>query len=147
METFYKGWVKKKCDLPRLVQKCTFCVQLSCRAFFKYFLKVCNFFLVLQWPQKKSANFFSLKIKSLEKQKCVNKLFLSKSKIFKRLNHRISENWQNCNKKIRNFQFWYNFYGKIIFLRFLRFQVNSVYLILAIHKIYFIYLIYSDERD
>ena len=63
-------------------------------------------------------------------QKCVYKLFLSKSKILKRLNHRISENWQNCNKKIHNFQFWSNFYGKIVFQWFLRFQLNSLYLIL-----------------
>jgi len=32
--------------------------------------------------------FFSLKIKSSEKQRCVSKLFLSKSKILKRLNLR-----------------------------------------------------------
>ena len=37
------------------------------------------------------ANLFSLKIKSSERKKCVNKLFLSKSKIIKRLNHRISK--------------------------------------------------------
>jgi len=61
--------------------------------------------------QKKSANLFSLKIKSSEKQKCLSKLFLLKYKILKRLNNRISENLQNCNKKIRIFQFWYNFYG------------------------------------
>ena len=65
--------------------------------------------------QKKTREpFFSLKIKSSEKQKCVNKLFISKSKILKRLNHRISETLQNCIMKIRNFQFWYNFYGKIV---------------------------------
>ena len=51
---------------------------------------------------------FSLKIKSSEKQKCVYKLFLSKSKSLKRLNHRITENSQNCNKQIRNFYFWSN---------------------------------------
>ena len=64
---------------------------------FSIFFENLQFFLVLQWPQKKSANLFSLKIKNSEKQKCVNKLFLSKSKILKRLNHRISENLQNCN--------------------------------------------------
>ena len=40
------------------------------------------------------------------KAKCLFILFLSKSKMLLRLNHRIPENWQNCNKKIRNFQFW-----------------------------------------
>jgi len=51
--------------------------------------------------KQKSANFFSLKIKSLEKQKCEYKLFLSKSKILYRLNHRITENWQKIvTKKI-----------------------------------------------
>ena len=54
----------------------------------------------------------SLKIKSSEKQKCVNKLFLSKSKILKRLDHRIAENLQNCNKKIR---FCSNFFRKNCF--------------------------------
>ena len=73
----YTGWVKEKCDLRRLMQNCTFFVQLS--MFFQYFLKICNF-LVLQWPKRKSVNLFSLKIKSSEKQKCVKKLFLSKSK-------------------------------------------------------------------
>ena len=71
---------------------------------------------------KKSANLFSHKIKSSEEQKCANKLFLSKSKILKGLNYKISENLQNCNKKIRNFQFWYNFYGKIVVQWFLRIQ-------------------------
>jgi len=93
---------KKKCDLRLLVQNCTFFVQLSCMVFLKYFLKICNFFGTPIAP-KKSTNRFSLKIKSSEKQKCVYKLFLSKSKILKRLNHGITKNWQNCNKKIRNF--------------------------------------------
>ena len=53
--------------------------------------------------KKNPRTFFPLKIKSSEKQKCVNKLFLSKSKILKRFNHRITENSQNCNKKISNF--------------------------------------------
>ena len=48
----------------------------------------------------------------------------------KRTNHRISENLQNCNQKIRNVQYWYNFYGKIVIQWFLRFQLNSVYLII-----------------
>ncbi len=38
------------------------------------------------------------KIKSSEKQKCVYKLFLLKSKILKRLNHRITKNSQNCEE-------------------------------------------------
>ena len=88
------------------------------------------FFWNSNGPIKNPLTFFSLKIKSLEKQKCVNKLFLSKSKILKRFNHRTPENLQNCNKKTPNFQFWYNFYGKIVFQWFLRFQLNSVYLIL-----------------
>ena len=101
---------KKKCDLRRLVQNCTFFVQLSCMMFFQYFLKICNIYWYFNGP-KKSANLFSLKIKSSEKQKCVNKLFLSKSDLLKRLNHRISENLQ----KIRNFQFWYNFTENVFF--------------------------------
>jgi len=36
--------------------------------------------------QTKSANFFFFQIKSSEKQKCVNKLFLSKYKILKAWN-------------------------------------------------------------
>ena len=47
--------------------------------------------------QKKiRKSFFSLKIKSSEKQKCAFILFLSKSKILLRLNHGITENWKNC---------------------------------------------------
>jgi len=64
--------------------------------FINIFLKICNFFGT-SMAQKKSANLFSLKIKNSEKQKCVNKLLLSKSIIFKRFNHRISENLQNCD--------------------------------------------------
>ena len=51
--------------------------------FFQYLLKIFNVFWYFNDP-KKSANLFSLKIKGLEKQKCVNKLFLSKSKIKKK---------------------------------------------------------------
>ena len=54
--------------------------------------------MLLRWPQKKIREpFFLSKSKVQKKQKCVNKLLLSKSKILKRLNHRISENLQNCN--------------------------------------------------
>ena len=103
---------KKKCDLRRLVQNCTLLyATLLYVVFFNIFWKIV-ILLVLQNPPKKSVNLFSPKIKSSEKQKCVNKLFLSKSKIFKR----FSKNWQNCYKKIRIFQFWSNLYGKIICL-------------------------------
>ena len=51
--------------------------------FFNIFWK----FLILIFEEN-PRTFFSLKIKSSEKQKCVYKLFLSKSKILKRLNHR-----------------------------------------------------------
>ena len=61
--------------------------------FFQYFLKICNF-LVLQWPKRKSANLFSLQIKSSEKQNYVFKLFLSKSKFF--------TDWFKELQKIRN---------------------------------------------
>ena len=86
---------------------------------FEYLYKI---YIYIQGESKKEKSKpFFLSKSSSEIQKCVHKLFLSKSKILKRLNHRISENWQNCNWKIRNFQFWYNFYGKIICLWFLRF--------------------------
>jgi len=70
--------------------------------FFNTFLKNFNFFDT-PMAQKKIRNLFSLKIKSSEKQKCVNELFISKSKIFQRLNKKITENSQNYNEKIRNF--------------------------------------------
>jgi len=72
------------------MQNCTFFVQLSCMVYFQYFFENLYFFLVLQWPKRKSANLFSLKIKSSEKQKCIHLLFLSKSKFFQRF--RITQN-------------------------------------------------------
>ena len=66
---------------------------------FKYLLKF--FFGTLML--KKSANpSFSLKIKSLEKQKCVYKLFLSKSKFYKDW---ITESQKIGQIVIRNLQF------------------------------------------
>ena len=89
IKKYIQGMSQKKCDFRRLVQKCNF---FSCNSsvwcFFNIFWKFV-FFLVLYWPKKNQRTFFSFKIKSSEKQKCVNKLFLSKSKILKRLNHRI----------------------------------------------------------
>ena len=82
--------------------------------FFQHFLKIFNFFWYSNGP-KKSANLCFSQNQKLRKQKCVNRLFLSKSKILKRLNLRIAKNLQNCNKKIHNFQFWSNFYGTIVF--------------------------------
>ena len=78
----YTGRVKKRCDLQRLVQNCIFFVQLSCMFFKYYFLKICKFNWYSNGPKKNRRTFFSLKIKSSEEQKCVNKLFLSKSKSF-----------------------------------------------------------------
>ena len=40
----HTGWVKKKCDLRRLVKKWFFFVQLSCRVFFNFFWKFVIFF-------------------------------------------------------------------------------------------------------
>ena len=81
-----------------------FCATLMYVVFFVIFWKFVILFFGTPVAQKKIREpFFSLKIKSSEKQKCVYKLFLSKSKIFQRLNQRITENSQNCNKKISNF--------------------------------------------
>ena len=49
--------VIKKCDFRRLVQNCTFFVQLSCMVFFQYFWKICNSFGT-PMAQKKYANLF-----------------------------------------------------------------------------------------
>ena len=53
-------------------------------------------------------------------QKCVNELFLSRSKILKRLNHRIAKQntLQNCNKKFCNFQFGLIFQEKLFLMVF-----------------------------
>ena len=48
---------QRKCDLRRLVQKCTFFVQLSCMVFLKYFLKIGNFFWYFN-GQKNPRTFF-----------------------------------------------------------------------------------------
>ena len=105
---------KKKCDLRAWCKSVTFLCNSSVWCFLNIFWKFV-FFGTSMANKRNSRTFFSFKIKSSEKQKCVNKLFLSKSKILKRLNHRISENLQNCNWKICNFQFWCNFQGKIVF--------------------------------
>ena len=81
------------------VQNCTFFVQLT---LLYGVLKICKFFGTPMAPKKLQEPFFS-QIKISEMQKSVFELFLSKSKILKRLNHRITENSQNCSKKIRNF--------------------------------------------
>ena len=54
-----------------------------CGAWWKIvpFLCFINIFFVFQWLKKNQRTFFSLKIKSSEKQKFVYKLFQSKSKI------------------------------------------------------------------
>ena len=82
-------------------------VPFLCNSPVLCFFQYLNFFFGTLAP-KTPRNFFSLKIKSSGKQNCVYILFLSNSKILKRLNHGISENQQNCNQKIRNFQFWSN---------------------------------------
>ena len=89
--------------------KLYFFEQISRLVFYQYFSDFFDFFMVLI----KIRKLFSLKIKSSEIQKCVYTLFLLKSKILQRLNHRITLNLQNCNKKSCNFQFWCNFYGKL----------------------------------
>jgi len=71
--------------------------------------------------------FFSQNQKFRKAKKCVYKLFLSKSKILYRLNHRITENWQNYNKKNSQFSVLFKFKGKVVFQWFFKFQRNSVY--------------------
>ena len=65
------------------MQNCTFFVQLS--MCFQYFLKICIFFGT-PMAKKKIRELFFFQIQKFRKQKCVNKLFLSKSKFLKRLN-------------------------------------------------------------
>ena len=100
----YTGWVKNKCDLRRLYQNCTFLVQLFCMVVFQYFLKICILFFWYSHGLKENPRtFFSLKIKSSEKQKCIHYLFISKSKILLRLNHRITESQKIRKIVIRKF--------------------------------------------
>ena len=54
----HTGWVKKKCDLRRLVQNCIFFVELTCMVFFRYFLKICNFFWYSNGLKKNPRTFF-----------------------------------------------------------------------------------------
>ena len=73
---YIEGESKKRCDLRRLVQNCTFFVQLSCMVFFQYFLKICKKFFGTPMPQKKSANlFFSQNQKFRKAKMCL--IFIS----------------------------------------------------------------------
>jgi len=94
---YYHRVSQKKCVLRRLVQMCNFFRATLLYGVFKIFFENLYFFGTSMVQKKIREPFFSFKIKSSVKQKCVNKLFLLKSKILKRLNHRISENLQNCN--------------------------------------------------
>jgi len=58
--------------------------------FFLIFFENLYFFWCSNGPKENPRIFFSLKIKSSEKQKCTFILFLSKSQILLRLNHRIT---------------------------------------------------------
>ena len=62
---------KKKCDLRRLVQNCTFFVQLSCMVFFQYFLKVSNFFGTPMAQKKIREPFFSQNQKFRKAKMCI----------------------------------------------------------------------------
>ena len=64
----------KKCDLRRLVQNCTLFSCNSCMVIFQHFLNVFNFLWYFNGPKKIRQLFYSLKIKSSEKQKCVDEL-------------------------------------------------------------------------
>ena len=69
----YTGWVKKKCDLRRLVQNCTFFFATLLYGVFSIFFENLYFFLVLQWPPKKSANlFFSQNQKFRKGKMCIH---------------------------------------------------------------------------
>ena len=72
----YTGWVKKKCDLRRLVQNCTFFVQLSFMVLFQYFLKICNFFGTPMTQKKIRESFFLSKWK-VQKSKIVHSYYSS----------------------------------------------------------------------
>ena len=59
----YTGWVKKSVIWVAWCKIVPFlCNSPLWKVFFQYYLKICKFLLVLQWP-KKSANLFSFKIK------------------------------------------------------------------------------------
>ena len=81
---------KKRCDQRRLFQNCTFlCATLLYSIFSINFL-----YSMVKKNFSQNPNFRKARM-------CV---FLSNSRILKRLNHRITASLQNCNKKIRNFQ-------------------------------------------
>ena len=85
------------------------------------FFNIFWIYILLSTPMARKKNprtFFPLKIKSSEKQKCVKKLFLSKSKILKRLNHRISENWKIVIRKLAIFSSGIIFTEKLFFNSF-----------------------------
>ena len=106
-----QSYYTKMCFIYRVSQKSMICgawwniVPFLCnspvRCFFNIFWKFIIYFLTStgstgSTAQKKSANLFFFQNQKFRKTKKLNKLFLSKSKILKRLNHRISENLQNC---------------------------------------------------
>ena len=79
-----QGESKKRVICGAWCKIVTFCATLLYGGFLIFFENLYFF-----WSKKIPRTFFSFKIKSSEKQKCVNKFFVSKSKILKRLDHRI----------------------------------------------------------
>ena len=84
------GWVKKSVICVAWCKPVPFLCNYPVWWLFIYFLKICNFFLVLQ----------SLKIKSSEKQKCAFILFSLDLKFFKDW---ITESQKMCKIVIRKF--------------------------------------------
>ena len=67
-----------------------FCATLLYGVFL-YFLKICNFFLVVQRPKKNPQTFFSFKIKVQKSKNVFINYFYRNLKFKKRLNRRITE--------------------------------------------------------
>ena len=105
----YTGWVKNSVIYGAWYKSVPFSVQLFCMVFFKYFLKIVNFFWYSNGPKKIRELFFLSKAKVLKSKNVYIIYFYQNLKFYKDWITESQKIGKIVTKKIRNFQFWSNF--------------------------------------